>query len=365
MTFNHRMIALAREAAGMTQAALAHAVGVSQALLSKYESGLEQPSEATLAAVAKECDVPIEFFYQPDMPVGEGLVDLFHRKRATLPAKPLKRAFANVNVARLEILRLLRNVELTDVAPFPEYPPSEYGSPEDIALRVRQLWRVPPGPLPDLTALIEATGTPVLKMGFGHEKLFAISVPGPPGRYLIVLNDRLPPSNQRMTLAHEIGHLVMHQHATGREDIEDEAFLFASTLLMPASDIRSHLRNVRFRDLGGLKPIWRVSLAALIRRAHDLGEITPRQYRTFNMQLNKLPGGRKHEPGEFDAEEPRLIRSVVTHHLEDLGYSQAEIARLLVATEESMRERYLGEPRRTLRPVGREGVISFPVPKSG
>jgi Zn-dependent peptidase ImmA (M78 family)/DNA-binding XRE family transcriptional regulator len=361
---NARLITLAREAAGLTQAALAHAAGVSQAHLSKIEHGLEEPNNHLLSVLAEQCDVPVEFFSQPDQPIGEGLVDLFHRKRATLPAKPLKRAHAKVNVARLEVLRLLRTVELTEVSPFPLFAIDEFDPPEDIAQKVRAMWRVPPGPLPDLIALIEATGTPVLKMSFDHEKLSAITLPGESGRYVIGLNGRLPASHQRFTLAHELGHLVMHQHAVD-EDIERQADAFASALLMPAADIRPQLRGVRFRDLGRLKHVWRVSLAALIRRARELGEITDRQYRTFNMQLNQLPGGRRNEPGEFEPEYPRLILSLMEHYQRSLGYTPEEVARLIVAREPVMRERYFGEPKRILRPVGRLAaeLHSFPVPR--
>lgn len=360
---NPRMITLGREAAGLTQAALAHAVGVSQAHLSKVEHGLEEPTNDLLIDLAEQCDVPMEFFSQPEQPVGEGLVDLFHRKRATLPAKPLRRAHAVVNMVRLEVMRLLRNVEMTDVAPFPVFPADEFSSAQEITEKVRALWRIPRGPLPDLVGLVEATGTPVLKIPLDHEKLSAITLPMDHGRYIIVLNDRLSPSHQRFSLAHELAHLAMHQRSA-HESIENEADEFASELLMPTEEIRPLLKGIKFRDFGNLKHSWRVSIAALIRKAHDLGEITDRQYRTFNMQLNQLPGGRKHEPGEFEPEHPKLIASLIEHYRTALRYKPAEVAQLIVATEPAMRERYLGEARRVLRPVGRlaaEKLHSFPV----
>lgn len=341
------MITLAREAAGLTQAALANSIGVSQAHLSKIEHGLDEPTDELLARLSKECEVPLAFFEQPEVPVGEGLLDLFHKKRATLPAKPLKRAHASANVARLEVIRLFRDVELTDVEPFPIYPIDEYGDPGEIAGRVRATWRAPAGPLPDLVGLIEATGTPVVAMDLGHEKLSAISMPGPGNRFFVVINDRLPASHQRFALAHELGHLVMHSGAVAPAEAEEVAQRFASCLLMPEADILPQLRNLRFKDVGPLKPVWRVSLAALIRRAKDLGTITDRQYRTYNMQLNKLPGGRKREPGEFEPEQPRLVRSVLNHYTQVLGLTEKVAAQIAVVEELVMRERYFGEPRRT------------------
>lgn len=352
MSFNPKMLTLAREAVGLTQGALALDAGISQALMSKIENGLEKPSPAVLEKAARECHVPFEFFEQLDEPLGEGLVDIFHKKRLTLPAKPLRRANAVVNVTRLETLRLLRTVELTDVAPFPSFSLDEHESVEEIAQLVRATWRIPRGPLPDLISRIEAAAVPVFVLPLGHEKLSAISMPGiESGRHIIVLNSDLAPSAQRFALAHELGHLVMH-HGQASVDMEKDADRFASALLMPATDIKASLKGVRFRDLGQLKAIWRVSLGALIFRAHDLGAITDRHYRTLNIQLNQLPGGRKHEPGEFAVETPRLMRHVMDDYQKELGYSIEDLARVMVMLDDSLREKYLGEQPRTLRVVG-------------
>ncbi len=345
--FVPRMLTLAKAHAGLTQAAIAHHAGVSQSLTSKIENGLEDPSADFLVKAAEICGVPVEFFQQDDPVLGEGLVDLFHKKRLTLPAKALHRANGIANVMRLEVLRLARTLDITDRAPFPNFPIDEQESPEEVAALVRASWRLRSGPVPNLVEVVENTGTPVLSADLGHEKLFAISLPGAgASTHLIILNSRLPASAQRFALAHEVGHLVMHE-GVASENMEKEAQDFAAALLMPASDIAKHLRAVRFRDLGPLKAVWRVSLGALIYRAHSLGQITDRHYRTLNMELNRLPHGRKREPGEFSAETPTLVRRMISHYQENLGYSMAEIARLAVAEPAQFEERYLGrrEPR--------------------
>jgi Zn-dependent peptidase ImmA (M78 family) len=199
--------------------------------------------------------------------------------------------------------------------------------------------------------LIEAAAVPVFVVDLGHEKLSAISMPGVTGRHVIVLNGQLPASARRFALAHELGHLIMH-NGVATDDMERDADAFASALLMPASDIRPALRAIKFRDLGALKPRWRVSLAALIRRAHDLQQISDRQYKTFNIELNKLGGGRKREPAEFEPERPRLMRHVLDHFQEELDYSTAELAKLLVMTERSLHECYFGHTQGVLRAVG-------------
>jgi Zn-dependent peptidase ImmA (M78 family) len=189
-------------------------------------------------------------------------------------------------------------------------------------------------------------------MDLGHEKLSAISIPGLNDRHLIVLNSNQSASAQRFSLAHELGHLVMH-NGVSSEDMEREADAFAASLLMPRQDIETQLHSLRYRDLGALKSYWKVSLAALIYRAKALGHLTERQSRTFWIELNKLPGGRKHEQGEFPREEPRLLRNVIEHYQSDLGYSEEDLARVIVANKEPFQQKYLGKESQTLRAIGR------------
>jgi Zn-dependent peptidase ImmA (M78 family)/transcriptional regulator with XRE-family HTH domain len=352
--FNPQMLILARKACGKTQAALATEAGISQAFLSKIENGIEpKPADHLVSRFADGCGVPESFFAQRTQPLGEGMIDFFHRKRLTLPAKPLERAQANANMIRLELGNLMRTIAVTDVAPFPAVPAGEEMTPEDAAALTRAVWRVPQGPLPDLVGLIEAAGIPVVSTSLGHDKLSAISMPTESGSYIIILNSDLPASSSRFTLAHELGHLVMHFVNPPSLDIEEQADRFASALLMPAPEIAKDLRALRFSDLGGLKQKWRVSLAALIRTAHSTGNLSDRQYRTFNIKLNGLPGGRRSEPGEFAAETPRFVKHIIDHYTNELKYSRDEVWVIMHTLPARARAIYLGDRRRILKGVGR------------
>lgn len=347
------MLTLARESVGMTQTALAHGISASQGHVSKVENGLEDPGAEFLQAAARLLGVPFEFFERSEEILGGGVVDFYHKKRLTLPAKPLRKANALANKCRLEATRLLRTLEFSEVAPFPTLSIEEHESVEEIATLVRATWRIPAGPLPNLVALAEAAGLPVFLVSLGHEKLFAISMPRDDGRHIIVLNRDLPASAQRYALAHEIGHLVMHANGI-TEDMEREADMFAAALLLPKEDSIQDLRSLRFAGLGPLKRKWHTSMAALIRRAYSLNTINESQYRSFNIQLNNFPGGRKREPGEFDVEEPRLLRHVINHYRSQLGYTKSDLEKLMVVTADYLNEFYLGEKVRSVRDISPE-----------
>ena len=225
--FDYRMVTLAREAAGLSQTSLAHQAGISQGFISKIENGFEEPSSDLMESIAAACSVPPEFFYQTEGLIGEGLVDLYHKKRMTLPAKPLKKANAMANVYRNEATRLLRTVDFENIADFPNLPVGEL-SPEERARAVRILWRMPPGPLPDLVQLIEAAGVPIYIVDLEHDKITALSIPSPVGLHVIVLNSRFSASGRRFALAHELGHLVSPPPTGWHTDIERDADSFAA-----------------------------------------------------------------------------------------------------------------------------------------
>jgi Zn-dependent peptidase ImmA (M78 family)/transcriptional regulator with XRE-family HTH domain len=284
MTFNHVMLTVARESEGYTQIALAKASGMSQPHYSQIENGFKTPSPEQVEIFVRELGVPVEFFDRVGTVVPEGLVDFFHRRRRTLPAKPLQRAHAFANIVRLELSRLFVSVELEDVQGWPHLGGYE---PEEAARALRAAWRLTPGPAPDLVGLIESTGSPVVRADLFHEKISAMTMPHIDGRHVVLLNERMPASHLRFAVAHEMGHLVLHTGDT-TESIEEEADRFASEFLMPERDIRHQLAHLRFNDLGPLKHNWKVSFAALIHRAHDLSAISDRMYTTLSRESSHM-----------------------------------------------------------------------------
>jgi Zn-dependent peptidase ImmA (M78 family) len=147
---------------------------------------------------------------------------------------------------------------------------------------------------------------------------------------IILLNDNQPADRVRYTLAHEIGHLVMHRFPSA--NMEDEANNFASAFLMPANDIRAAFvgRNVDLALLGALKPEWRVSMQSLLMRASSLGFVPTGRQQYLWKQIN-AKGLRLREPPQydFDREQPTIMRRIVEIHKTALRYSDSDLARML------------------------------------
>lgn len=294
---------------GLTQAQLAAAAGLSQATVSKAESGTAPLTDAHARQLADALGVPVALLEDERLAPASATACVFHRKRASTTIGQAKTARARLALARLH------GEALADLAglPAPTLPrlaPSAdgYVSPEDIARQVRRALGVPAGPLDDLVAALEGAGAIVGVDDLGGRRLDALS-DWPDGRRPVLLMNRdAAGERQRFTLAHETGHAVMH--ALPAPGIEEQADRFAAELLMPASDVRSELTGVTLDRLLTLKQRWKVSAAALARRGYDLGLVSDSAYRRLNTEMS-ASGWRTAEPLPLTPERPSLLASAL------------------------------------------------------
>ena len=345
-----RKIILARESRGLTQGELADRLGISQAKVSRIEAGMLGVTSEGLTKVADALGYRRSFFLEPDDLYGIDTSVLYHRsletsliyhrKQQTIPVKTLSRIHAVLNIRRIHVERLLRSARVEPVKAFPRFDIDEYESPEAVADAVRATWVLPRGPVASVTKTIEDAGGIILKVDFGTRQLDAVSQWIPHMPPLFFVNKDLPGDRLRLSLAHELGHLVMHR--TVNPDIEAQAFAFAAALLMPRDSFLPTLDAVTPARLATLKPHWKVSMQAILKRATDLGAVTDRQARYIWMQLSAA-GYRLREPAELDVpvEEPRLLREMIDVHSGKLRYSADDLGQLLGLVESELRELYL------------------------
>ncbi|MGH6771254.1 MAG: XRE family transcriptional regulator [Xanthobacteraceae bacterium] len=357
--FNHHMMTLARDSRGLTQADLASRLGVMQGTLSKYETGFQEPPPEFIGELSDALGYPRAFFYEVGRPYG--LPPFHYRRRKKLSAKALARIVAEMNIRRIHLTKLLISFEWKTNAFIPEIDQDEYRgrskgvlSIEDVARSVREMWMLPKGPITNMVELIESNGGIVIPCDFGTDLLDAMSqrIEGLP--ILFFTNVNAPADRLRHTLAHELGHMVLHTITVkSDEEMEDEADAFAGAFLLPADEIRPQLRRFDLRQLANLKLYWKVSMAALAVRAGRLNLITPYQNKMFWIEMSKL-GYRKREPNEPPKEHPSLLRQMISFHMKKLGYSISEMAKLLHLKAAEFQEMYrievLGQPHQGAKP---------------
>lgn len=337
--YNGEMFRLARQYRDLTQRELAESVGTEASTVSRIENCLLQPSEPLAERLADRLRFPLSFFRQAERPYGLPVsVHPMWRKKAAVGQREIDRALAAMNIWLMHLRRLIKAVEFRPVLPLPEVDVETFdGGPEAVAQLVRRAWLMPAGPVRDLTAWVERAGCFVAHVEMPDAAMDGLTLRSPDLPPCIFLNKHLPGDRLRYTLCHELGHVIMHRLPT--MNMEREANAFAGAFLMPANDIRRHFagHRITLSLLANLKPEWRVAMQSLLFRAGDLGYVKPNQARYLWSQFNAQKI-RMREPPELDVpvEQPTLAPRVIQLHLEQLGYSVAELEKVIDMYEEEI-----------------------------
>jgi Zn-dependent peptidase ImmA (M78 family)/transcriptional regulator with XRE-family HTH domain len=337
------LLLVGRQLRGLSQAELAARVGLTQGHLSRIEQGLSEPTVETVERLARALELPKSFLEQPDRVYGLPVsVHPMFRKKANIGQRELDRIRAELNIRIVHLQRLLQAVEFEGDMPLPRLDLDRYGGDiEQVAGLVRRSWLLPPGPIENLTEAVERAGVLVSLCDFRGAPVdgLTLAVPGLPP--CIFLNRHSPADRLRFSLAHEVGHLVLH-HGGPTPEMEDEASAFAAALLMPARDVfHQYGERVTLPRLAQMKRYWRVAMAALLMRAKRLGVVNYNQERYLWQQLSSN-GWRLREPVELDfpSEEPEALPGLLRLHLEDLEYTASELAAMLHVHERDLRAMY-------------------------
>ncbi|MFD2077856.1 protein of unknown function [Actinopolymorpha cephalotaxi] len=157
------------------------------------------------------------------------------------------------------------------------------------------------------------------------------------------------PDRDRFTLAHELGHLVLHsrRHSV---DAEWEANRFASAFLIPAHRAAEIFGpDATLIDFARAKAEWGLSIQALIVRAAELGLIGADRAASLCEEL-RVRGWRHSEPVEVVAEEPVLLWRMLVNRFGPSPYRS------------SMAAERLGLPPFVLRALAPEPTHAAAVP---
>lgn len=325
-TANPSMITLARESRGMSQTGLAQRLSVSQAAVSKLESGQIKAEGELLAKLSAILEYPEAFFCRPFKLYPAGMQ--FYRKHKTLPAGMGRKIEAVLNLYRHHVSQLLLAAEL-HFLPIPECDIDDYGDPRKVARYVRQYLNLPRGPIVDLTAVLESMGIVIIPFDPGTRLFSGVSTIVNTDTQVILINSTMPGDRYRWTLAHEFAHIVMHRLPS--DDMETEADAFAGEFLMPSEQIKPHLRNLSIAQLASLKRIWRVSMNGILTNAHKIKAVNDWSARRLRMNMASEGITRLQEPRELDfpQEPPYLLSDLLSFHLNEAGFSLQDLSSLL------------------------------------
>lgn len=306
-----------REIEGLSQEQLGERLGLSAQMVSAIEKGTR-----SFAGDLTPIGYANDRFAIPDMS------EPLHRQRAATKVATRKRA--------KELLRLGGEVfgelrESTNGSPklvlTPGHAPTSMDEIDDLAADFRySLRQEEHGPIRNLTSIVERAGVcilPIVGLGIDGISAWVGNVP------VIGVAPNVPGDRFRLTLGHELAHLLLHKRPSSVT--EAEANRFASNLLFPRAEFDDLIpSNPQLRDFVNLKSSWGVSAAALIYRAHDLEYIDDKRYRALQIQMSRW---RRTEPAYFAPAHGELMNALVTKN----GGSEA-VARVLGVKREHLDE---------------------------
>jgi Zn-dependent peptidase ImmA (M78 family)/transcriptional regulator with XRE-family HTH domain len=307
MTYGDR-IRQARELLGWTQDELARKIGVTQPVIAQLEAGVYEGRELT-SAIAFKTGFPPSFFSDPyieDFPLGS----LQFRGHTRMMRRDRQQAYRYGQL----LFELYRRVSMNLKRPSLRLPRILNGDHVQAAIATRSAMGLAPDtPIKNLVNSAEQIGVVILGLPVALEGRDAFSAWAEETPVIALVAGR-PGDRIRLNVAHELGHLVLHQALRGTmKTLEKEAFSFGAELLLPqAAMFRELLPPVTLTTLAPMKLKWKVSLQALIMRARELRVISERQSYYLFEQIGRS-GYRIAEPENLSVpiEKPRGLRQMV------------------------------------------------------
>lgn len=311
----------ARMYRGLTLTELAKRTEISKQSLSLYENDNNTPDYMKVRRLASELNFPYDYFFQKDSYAAKTETTYF---RSLASATKKDRTAQSI---KLEYVAKMYEI-LMEFISFPEMnlPSVDFvgcddvfecenedaiQEIEDIAAQVRKYWDIGTGPIKDLQYLLEKNGIIVTGFDTNEDKIDAFSqrtiVAGNDIYFIAVALGNRPEGRIRFDMAHELGHILLHPWSEDLEAItkdefkarERQANMFASAFLLPrdsfGKDIASYPTDLKYYQF--LKNKWKVSIQAMIYRAHQLGIMSDNQYQYLMRQVSKN-GWRIKEPGD-------------------------------------------------------------------
>lgn len=288
--FNGGQLRLARHYWGATLQDVADAIGKTRQFASQLETGKAKPSfeDPIVQSLSVPLKVSPRFFFRAS---GRQIAEeqAHFRKLATTKASTKQTVLARGSMFDEVVEYIDKRVRLPAVD-FPDHSGAETAEEiERAAERVRAHWELGLGPIAHMVRVVESAGAVVAFFREASAEVDALSITS--RRPVIVRNDaKKSPFRQRFDIAHELGHLVLHEgHVTGDRKTESEANRFASAFLLPRSTFLkvfpkrgSRLDWAGIRDL---KLTFMVSKAAILYRAKSLGLLDDAQYKSAVITL--------------------------------------------------------------------------------
>lgn len=332
-SYNGVRFEVLRHIHGLTQQELGERIGITQSKLSRVERGDVPPSEEIVTRASTEFGEPLAFFAVPAdaFPVGP----IAFRKKASTPAAEKNR----VSALFLEASRVFDYV--SQASNYRSFTAADglTGDPSSAAERVRSVLGIGlTAAVRNVTRALERLGVGVVsdldddRWKAGRADASGFSMPTVKGSRPLIATVSIDRGDvQRMTLAHELGHLILDRgapqiHCSPKSPQERAAYEFAASFMLPVQVLKARIHEQStLREYLGVKAEYGLSVGAIVMHAKRHGVVTESRARTLQIQLSSR-GWRDTEPVEVVKEDPLLFRQALGQVFPTSTYAKASHA---------------------------------------
>lgn len=252
---------------GYTLDKVAEKICVSKQAVSKYEAGKAIPATDTLARILNLYGIRQDYLTnQRGLPDDRSVVFYRTVKRTPMKAKEVAEVYLKWFYEMITVIEGIYPLRKPDL---PRVPVNL--SIQEKAEFLRENWGLGEGVVDNMVSLLEKHGFCLFTVAWEEKKIDGFSqMIG--SRPIIIINGKRGTKQRRQfSIAHELGHLVLHRDVKELTDeMEKEADEFAGCFLMPERMIRADLIRRDADYFVELSKKWQVSPQALLERSKNL-----------------------------------------------------------------------------------------------
>ena len=331
----------ARLASGMSTRAVASVleerhpdVAVSHTMIAKYEKASATPPVKVVTVLAEVYERPEEWFLERSMPLQRvsyrclsSRVLVRERHQFEAQAQHWLEAYIKLERHLGKRVRRRRWSESID-------------APDRLAESIRKSFKYKKtDPVYSVIEVMEEYGIRVVELPTSAKiDGLAATLGDEP---VVVLNPSAANDRCRLNAAHELAHVLYGDcSGTGQKSraVEDRAFAFASSLLIPNDTLASVFVGRSAVKLKSAKEHFGISMAAMVYRAEKLGIIDARTAKKLWIQFAKR-GWRANEPGNVRPDRAIRFETILDEAIasRELGWNEA--AQLMSVTRKDLENR--------------------------
>ena len=286
---------------------------VSPTAIEKYEKGLMMPSSSALILLSKALGMKLDYFFRP-FTVAIDTKKFEFRKSASMGVKKVEsiKYMVCAEIEKyLEIEGILGNMT-TFTLDYSNILVEGEDEAKLLARRLREDLNIGSDAIVSAVELLESCGVKIIEID--HDDKFSGTCNTAGTIPVIVINRNMTSERKRITIFHELGHLLMHC----AEGVDEEKMcnIFANEILIPSDKFTSLLgasrHDISLVELQAIQREYGISVDALMAKAAQLNIITNNRYTSYYKKKNALPAFKEaveasHYPMEHTNRFERLV----------------------------------------------------------